>query len=113
MIGVSANERKGDKAAVALFEKALKPRRANKAWSLGYDGQFSRVANNSLMFKITFEYCEQSRKWEVFADGATSALEALQGFNAVLITMADVTPKVDSNRGRANSGRLLRRPSAL
>lgn len=50
------------------------------------------------MFEICFQYDEPTQKWEVIAKGATSATEALQGFNAVIITSHDVTPKVACNR---------------
>ncbi len=38
------------------------------------------------MFEITFQYDRELGKWEVIAKGADSALDALQGFNAVLMT---------------------------
>ena len=36
--------------------------------------------------KVTFEYDEQSRLWEVFVTGASSSEEAIQAFNAVVLT---------------------------
>ncbi len=50
------------------------------------------------MFKVIFEYDEASRKWEVFVEGATTALEAVQGFNAVVITAHEATPTVAANK---------------
>jgi hypothetical protein len=50
------------------------------------------------MFEVCFQYDEPSRKWEVVVKGATSSTEALQGFNAVVITASQATPKVACNR---------------
>lgn len=49
-------------------------------------------------FAITFEYCEKTRKWDAYASGASTPLEALQGFNAVLLTMRMATPLVSHNK---------------
>lgn len=56
------------------------------------------IALESPPFTVAFEYDEPSQKWEVFVHGATTPLEALQGFNAVVITMRDATPRVECNR---------------
>lgn len=48
--------------------------------------------------KVIFEYDEMLRKWEVLVQGATSELDALQAFNAVVITANMATPKVDHNK---------------
>lgn len=49
-------------------------------------------------FTVSFVYDEPSRLWEVFVSGASSPLEALQGFNAVLLTRDDAIPRVDCNK---------------
>lgn len=50
------------------------------------------------MFEVCFQYDEPARRWEVIVKGATSALEALQGFNAAIITAQDATPSIDCNK---------------
>lgn len=50
------------------------------------------------MFEVAFIYDEPAQKWEVIVRGAASPLEALQGFNAVLITARQAIPRVESNR---------------
>ena len=50
------------------------------------------------MFEVRFCYCETSRKWEVFVFGATSGLEAQQGFNAVVVTASEATPRVECTK---------------
>jgi hypothetical protein len=49
-------------------------------------------------FTVSFVYCEHTRKWDVFVHGATTELEARQGFNAVLITASQATPELAYNR---------------
>ncbi len=49
-------------------------------------------------FTVTFEYDERLRKWEVYVSGAQSELDALQGFNAVVLTARGAVPKVDHNK---------------
>lgn len=44
------------------------------------------------MFQIVFEYHTEEGKWEIYAVNAESELEAVQGFNAVLITMRMTIP---------------------
>lgn len=51
-----------------------------------------------MKFKVIFVYDNEEAKWDVFIEGATSALEALQGFNAVLITAHDAIPRVECNK---------------
>jgi len=46
------------------------------------------------MFKVTFEYCEESRKWDVFVEGAETELEAKQGFAAVALTCMSLDQRV-------------------
>lgn len=41
------------------------------------------------MVKVCFEYDERVRKWEVVVEGAVSPKEAIQAFNAVVITLRD------------------------
>ncbi len=48
------------------------------------------------MFAIIFEY--DGIGWEVYASGASSELEARQGFNAVLLTAREATPELEYNR---------------
>lgn len=50
------------------------------------------------MFKIEFRYDETFQKWDVFAIGAASEVEAKQGFNAVVLTARDATPSLEMNR---------------
>ena len=50
------------------------------------------------MFEIAFQYDEPTTKWEVIARGASSGTEALQGFNAVVMTAMEATPKVACNK---------------
>jgi hypothetical protein len=50
------------------------------------------------MFEVKFQYDETTQLWEVMVSGATSATEALQGFNAVLMTASQATPRLDCNR---------------
>ncbi len=50
------------------------------------------------MFEITFQYDRELGKWEVIAKGADSALDALQGFNAVLMTAREAIPDVQYNK---------------
>ncbi len=42
------------------------------------------------MVRITFEYDEPSRKWEVFVDGASTPVEARQAFAAVVATCHEI-----------------------
>jgi len=55
------------------------------------------------MFSVTFLYDEPTRKWDVFVHGATTELEALQGFNAVVLTACEAIPKVAYNRAESQS----------
>jgi len=48
--------------------------------------------------KVTFEYDESLKLWEVYVSGVDSSLEALQAFNAVLLTAEEATPRCDCNR---------------
>lgn len=50
------------------------------------------------MFEVCFRYDEQMGLWDVFVKGATSELEALQGFNAAIITARNATPVVAANK---------------
>lgn len=50
------------------------------------------------MFEICFQYDEVLGKWEVIAKGATTPLEAVQGFNAVLLTASEATPSIETNK---------------
>lgn len=60
------------------------------------------------MVKVSFIYDEVEHKWEVEVSGATSELEALQAFNAVVITAMDAIPRVDCNKATKKSGWKLR-----
>lgn len=41
------------------------------------------------MVKVCFEYDEGVREWEVVIEGVVSSTEAIQAFNAVVITIRD------------------------
>ncbi len=49
-------------------------------------------------FSVVFEYDPRSMNWDVFVIGAMSELDALQGFNAVILTARGAVPKVDHNK---------------
>lgn len=49
-------------------------------------------------FSVIFEYCEITNKWEVIVKGASSSLEALQGFNAVILTCRETIPSLECNK---------------
>jgi hypothetical protein len=51
-----------------------------------------------MTFQVRFVYDESSRKWDTFVEGASTELEALQGFNAVLLTTRIATPSIETNR---------------
>ena len=53
-------------------------------------------------FQVIFQYDESTKLWDVFVRGATSPLEAVQGFNAVVITARDATPSIETNRATMN-----------
>lgn len=42
------------------------------------------------MFQVCFRYDESARKWAIIVEGASSALEAQQGFNAVMVSTDSV-----------------------
>lgn len=50
------------------------------------------------MFKVTFQYCETSRRWDVYVTGASNDVEARQGFNAVILTAREAIPKLNANK---------------
>jgi hypothetical protein len=50
------------------------------------------------MFEVCFQYDESVKLWEVFVKGAADQLEALQGFNAVILTTRQAVPSVNCNR---------------
>lgn len=56
-----------------------------------------------MTFQVRFVYVAEFRKWDVRVDGAASPLEALQGFNAVLMTASIATPDVNKNRAELQS----------
>lgn len=43
------------------------------------------------MVRVTFEYDEPSKKWEVFVDGASTPIEARQAFAAVVATCHEIS----------------------
>ncbi len=43
-------------------------------------------------FRVIFTYHEPTRKWEATVEGAESPLDALQGFNAVVLTAQMLDP---------------------
>lgn len=49
------------------------------------------------MFEVCFQYDKQISNWEVIVKGAASEVEAVQGFNAVILTMRQVTPTIEAN----------------
>lgn len=50
------------------------------------------------MCKVTFIYDESTHKWDVIVSGVESPLEALQAFNAVLLTSRQAIPSIDCNK---------------
>ena len=48
--------------------------------------------NEKKVFTVAFEYDESCAGWEVMVSNAANAVEAVQGFNAVVITTRDATP---------------------
>lgn len=46
------------------------------------------------MFRVIFTYDEESRKWEATVEGAENAIEAQQGFNAVVVTCQELNPRL-------------------
>lgn len=48
--------------------------------------------------KVTFIYDEPTKKWEVIVSGVTTPLEALQAFNAVLLTCRQATVGLYCNK---------------
>lgn len=48
--------------------------------------------------KVTFFYNESSRKWEVIVTGVLDSLEALQAFNAVILTSQKAIPQINANK---------------
>lgn len=47
--------------------------------------------------KVTFIYDELTQKWEVIVSGVSGGLEALQAFNAVILTTRQATPNIENN----------------
>jgi hypothetical protein len=54
--------------------------------------------SEATFFTVTFTYDPRSRKWEVVVRGAECVRDALEGFNAVLLTCRQATPTVLANR---------------
>lgn len=50
------------------------------------------------MFTVSFQYDEAIGKWEIIASGAENAIEALQGFNAVIHIACQAYPVASRNR---------------
>ena len=67
--------------------------------------------------RVTFEYDEPSKKWEVFVDGASTPIEARQAFAAVVATCHEISVElqahalVDSTRSMAVPGRYTVTPA--
>lgn len=72
-------------------------------------------------FTISCEYDPDCGKWEVLVSNAADATEAVQGFNAVVITLRDAEPGMHHRAELQPDGRykinvgilppILRRPS--
>jgi hypothetical protein len=54
----------------------------------------TRIKKGGTMIRVIFRYDEPTRKWESSVEGATSALEATQAFNAVIITCQQLDPQL-------------------
>jgi len=58
--------------------------------------------------KVEFEYDEDSKKWEVYVYGVADSIEAIQAFNAVLITCHYAKPhmqhKTEKQEGNWEKG---------
>ena len=57
------------------------------------------------MFSVTFEYDESIGKWDVLANGAVDATEAVHGFNAVVITASEARPGMHNTAELQPDGR--------
>lgn len=55
------------------------------------------------MFQVIFTYDEPSRLWETSVRGAENEREAIQGFEAVLLTSRQATPNIGYNRATRKS----------
>jgi len=56
------------------------------------------IKSGNPKFTVTFEYDAAARKWDVIVRGAESERDAVQGFNAVLLTAQQATPSLECNR---------------
>ena len=53
---------------------------------------------NTQAVTITFVYDDTVGKWEVFAMNVSGEIEAVQAFNAVVLTCRQATPTLEANK---------------